>query len=111
VRISTSVAERDVVVVEIEGEVDAHTVGALDETLSDLLAQGQSRLVLDLSRMGFISSPGLRAILFAQRAAGQQGGQVRAFGLSARVRRIFELAALDEVLHLSNTRQEAIEGW
>jgi len=110
-KISTSIVEDEVVLVEVEGEIDAHTARTLDKTLNTLLAQGHSRLVLDASHMGFISSAGLRAIMFAQREVGQRGGQVRVCGLNAPARRIFELAGLDECLQLSDTRQEALAGW
>jgi stage II sporulation protein AA (anti-sigma F factor antagonist) len=110
-KISTSDAENGVVMLEVEGEVDAHTARKLDKALNDLLAQGHSRLVLDASQIGFISSAGLRAILFAHREALQHGGEVRLFGLNAQVRRVFEMAGFDESLHLSDTRQEALEGW
>jgi anti-anti-sigma factor len=110
-RISTSSADNEVVLIEIEGDIDAHTARKLDKTLNDLLAQGHSRLVLDASQIGFISSAGLRAITFSQREAQQQGGEVRLFGLNAQVRRVFEMAGLDECLHLSDTRQEAMVGW
>lgn len=110
-KISTSRVENEVVLVEVEGEIDAHTARTLDTTLNEVLAQGHNRLVLDASQMGFISSAGLRAIMFAQREASQQGGQVRVCGLNAQARRIFEMAGLDEVLQLSNNRQEAMEGW
>jgi anti-anti-sigma factor len=83
----------------------------LDTALNDLLAQGHSRLVLDVSHMSFISSAGLRAIVFAQRKVGLRGGQMRLCGLDAQARRIFEIAGLDECLHLSDTRQEAMQGW
>jgi anti-anti-sigma factor len=61
--------------------------------------------------MGFISSPGLRAILFAHRELCEHGGQVRAFGLTGQVRRVFEMVGLDEYLQLSDTRQEAMADW
>ena len=110
-KVSTSAAEDGIALLEIEGEVNAHTARDLDRALNDLLAQGHSRLVLDASKVVFISSAGLRAITFAQREAQQQGGEVRVFGLSDLVRRVFEMAGLDEFLHLSDTRQEAMVGW
>ena len=110
-KISTSVTENGIVLLEVEGEVDAHTAPRLDKALNDLLAQGHSRLVLDASQMEYISSAGLRVLLFAQREARQLGGEVRLFGLNAQVRRVFEIAGFDELLHISDTRQEAMEGW
>jgi anti-anti-sigma factor len=110
-KILTSSAENEVVLIEVEGELDAYTARELDRTLDDILAQGRSRLVLDASQMSFISSAGLRSITFAQQKAQQQGGEVRVFGLNAQVRRVFEMAGLDEYLHLSENRQEAVESW
>jgi anti-sigma B factor antagonist len=110
-KISTSVAESEIVLIELEGEVDAYTARTLDKTLNDLLAQGHSKLVLDASQMDFISSPGLRAILFAHRELCEQGGQVRVCGLTGQVRRLFEMVGLDECLQLSDTRQEAMADW
>lgn len=110
-KISTSVTENGVVLLEVEGEVDAHTARKLDKALKDLLAQGHSRLVLDASQMGYISSAGLRVVLFAHREARQLGGEVRLFGLNAQVRRVFEIAGFDKLLRISDTRQESMEGW
>jgi anti-anti-sigma factor len=111
VKISKSVTKSGIVLLEVEGEVDAHTARKLDQALKDLLAQGHSRLVLDASQMGYISSAGLRVVLFAHREARQLGGEVRLFGLNAQVRRVFEIAGFDKLLCISDTRQEAMEGW
>jgi anti-anti-sigma factor len=110
-KVSTSLVKDKVVLLEVEDEVDAYTALELDRVLKDLLLQGHLRLLLDASKMSFISSAGMRAITFAQREAQQQGGEVRVFGLNAQVRRVFEMACLDEFLHFSDTRQEAMEGW
>lgn len=110
-KISTSVTENGAVLLEVEGEVDAHTAYLLGKTLTDLLAQGQGRLVLDASRMEYISSTGLRVLLDAQREARQLGGEVRLLGPSAPVRRVIELAGFEKLLHISDNRQEAMENW
>ena len=110
-RISTSVAAHEIVLVQVEGEVDAHTSREVDRALNELLDQGRTRLVLDATDMSFISSAGLRAIVYAYREASHRGGGLRVCGLNAQVRRVFEMAALDEFLELDETRQEALEGW
>ena len=110
-KISKFTAENEVVAIEVEGEVDAHTARELDKAISDLLAQGHSRLALDISQIDFISSAGLRVVIYAHQEALQHGGRVKLFGLNTRVRRVFEMAGLDESLSLSDTLQEALEGW
>lgn len=110
-RITTSSVQNEIVLIQVEGEVDAHTARELDRTLLDLLAEGHSRLLLDASQMGFISSAGLRAIVFAQRDAQRRGGEVRVCGLDAQLRYILETARLDECLKLRASCREAMEGW
>jgi anti-anti-sigma factor len=110
-KIATSETEKGIVLLEVEGRVDAHTAGRLDKALKDLLAQGDSRLLLDASQIGYISSKGLRVLLLAQREARRLGGEVRLFGPNAQVRRIIELAGFEQLLYIGETRQEAMEGW
>ena len=110
-KISTSSAKEGVILIEIEGELDAYTARNLDRRLDELITDGQGRLVLDTTRMGFISSAGVRSILFAQRELDRRGGQLRVCGLNAQARRVFEIAGFDEVLHFSDNLQEALEGW
>ena len=110
-KISTSTTEIEVVLVEIEGGVDAYTAHMLHEALGSILAQGHKRLVLDVSQMSFITSAGLRAIMVAQREASRRGGEVRACGLDAQTRSIFETIGLDECMKLSDTCQEAMQDW
>ena len=109
--ISTYIAEIEVVLVEIEGGVDAYTAYELHEALEGILAQGHKRLVLDVSKMSFIASAGLRAILVAQREVSQRGGEVRVCGMDAQIRSIFEMIGIDECLKLCDTCQEAMQDW
>lgn len=107
----TSRVEGGVVLIEIEGDVHTFAARELERTLKHLLAQGHSRLVLDASRMGYISSAGLQAILSAHREVCERGGEVRICELNDHARQIVEMAGLDECLRLSDTRQEAMASW
>ena len=109
--ITTSIDEKDVALVAVEGELDARTAGDLDKALGDLLTEGHSRLVLDFSHLAYISSAGLRTLLRAQRAARDLAGEVRLFGLNDHVLRVFEMAGFHQMLHISDTYQKAAEGW
>jgi anti-anti-sigma factor len=111
VEISVSTAEDQVVLLQVEGGVDAHTARELDRALQGALAGGDSRLVLDAAQMFYISSAGLRVILQAHREAVRRGGEVRLFGLNAQATRVFETAGFDELMRISGTYEEAVEGW
>ena len=79
-KISKSIAEDEIILLEVDGEVDAHTTKKLAKALADLLAKGHNRLVLDASKITFISSAGLRTILYAHLEAVQLGGKSDCLG-------------------------------
>ena len=110
-KITASVTEDGIVLLEVEGEINAHTAPTLKETLDDWLNRGHSRVVLDASHVEHLSSAGLRVFLYAQQEAHQRGGEVRLFGLNAQVRRVIELAGFETLLTIRDTRHEAMEGW
>ena len=109
--ISSNIYDNKLVVLEVTGDVDAHTAKTLNKTLTDFLAQGHSRIVIDVSQITLISSAGLRAILFAHREALQLGGEVRLSGPSAQTKRIFEISGLYELITISEALQDALDGW
>jgi stage II sporulation protein AA (anti-sigma F factor antagonist) len=76
-----------------------------------LLSQGHTHLSIDFSQVIYISSAGLRILLSTQQKAGKLDGEVRLFGLNVNVRTVFETAGFTQILHVVNTRQEAMESW
>ena len=86
--------------VAIGGELDISTATLLEENLRRVEADGPAIVVLDLSRLDFMDSTGLRLLIGADaraRAAGRrfvivQGGEM--------VRRVLRLTRLDERLEI-----------
>ena len=67
--------------------------------------------MIDVSKIIFISSAGIRAILFAHREAVQLGGEVRLAGPTDQIRRLFEIAGFFELLKITDELQESINNW
>jgi anti-anti-sigma factor len=107
VEISKSV-EDNIMVLEIKGEVDAYTSQDLNKTLADVLGDGYHQIVVEVSQMTFISSAGIRALLYAQREAVQLGGEVRLVGPTDQVRRIFEIAGFFELFQITDDLEESV---
>ena len=111
VEISKQVLDDNIIVLEILGEVDAYAAKELNSTMVKLLEQGHQRIVLVVSNMIFISSAGVRTILFVHKEAVQLGGEIRVVGPSDQVRRIFEITGLPEVIQITDELQESISYW
>jgi anti-sigma B factor antagonist len=99
----------DVEVVRFEGELDLDTAPALCVRLAAARARRSRAVVLDLSRMTFCDSQGLRALIGEQREMRIAG---KRFGIiepeDEDVQRIFDLAGVREMLQFHAGRAEAL---
>jgi anti-anti-sigma factor len=97
-------------VVRPAGTLDRRTAPDLEAALQALTGQGHSRIVLDLSGVGEMSSAGLRVIISAAKLLRSEriAGDLRLAAPSDRVVQVLELAGLLPVLKVFTTSQEAI---
>jgi anti-sigma B factor antagonist len=104
-------AHEEIMVLELSGEVDAATSQDLGKTLKDMLDQGCHRIVIDISKMTFISSAGIRTLLYSHREADQLGGALRLVAPTDQVQRVFEITGVSELIKITNDLQETFEEW
>ncbi len=64
--------ENDKLTISLDGQLDTMTAKELEKELHDS-ADGVTELVLDLSRLSFITSAGLRILAVAQKMMKRQG--------------------------------------
>ena len=89
------------IVVEATGELDAYVAPTLRARLDDALTAGDGRPVtLDLSRVDFLDSTALGAIVGGFRRSRERGRAFTVVMPRGHARRIFALTQLDRVLPL-----------
>ena len=81
-------------VVTLVGEVDLGSAGMLVDAVADVTAAGAREVTLDITDVTFFDSYGIRSVLTAQGLA----EQLSVTGASTRIRRVFELLGLSELL-------------
>ncbi|MGP3965728.1 STAS domain-containing protein [Nonomuraea sp. 3N208] len=85
---------RGVSVLHLDGELDLATEPVFLDTCAQLLAGGQVKIVVDVSRLRFCDCTGLNALLAEQRQAEQRGGYLRLIGVQRPLARLLTLAEL-----------------
>jgi anti-anti-sigma factor len=82
------------------GEIDLATVGIVDERLARVRAAGGRSVVLDLGRVTFLDSSGLRMLVVWAKAARREafGFQIALAPQDGVVRRVLELTGLADRL-------------
>lgn len=84
-----------------EGRLNMASAPALREQLNALVAEGSTRLVVDLAAVEAIDSSGLGALISGLKAARQAGGDLRIAAPGTQVAAVLELTNLDRVLKLA----------
>ena len=102
--------QRDgVVVVIVEGRVDALSSGQLEASLRTLLDQGNQRLIIQCAGIAFLSSAGLRVLLqVAKRLQAVQGRFVLA-GVTPPIAKILNVTGFAAVFTQAATLEDALK--
>ncbi|MGA7744486.1 MAG: STAS domain-containing protein [Polyangia bacterium] len=94
---STSIAG-GVATLRIVGELDALTMPDFRPSVDALVAERQSRIVVDLSGLRLIDGMGVGGLVFLYKKAKEYGGVVNVCGLCDQPLAIFKLLRLDRIL-------------
>jgi anti-sigma B factor antagonist len=88
-------------VIRLQGELDIATDPTLESALLHAMEGEAAPIVLDLQRVSFIDSMGLRVLVWAARESREEGDRLRIDGRSGAVRRMIEITSLDRWLPLT----------
>ena len=104
--------EAGVGIASVHGDVDIFSAPRLREALDYLVTAGATKVLADLSDVAFIDSTGLGVLVATHRRLLAAGGRLRVVVPPRRkVRHVFEVTGLEQVLDVSDDREDALEGW
>ncbi|MFF4042414.1 MULTISPECIES: STAS domain-containing protein [unclassified Streptomyces] len=91
----------DVAVIELTGELDAHTAPDFHQTIEKAAAHGTATVEIRMHRVGYMASAGLRSLVFAQQKVADDVS-IRVVGASEPVARTIRTAGLDRTILLAD---------
>lgn len=100
--------------IQISGRLDAMQAPALKQKIEELFTEGRYRIVLDLSALEYVASPGLRVLIEARKKARDwkitdlEGGDIRLAGLPSRIREVFDLTGFTSLFEIYSNATEAV---
>ncbi|KAB0614663.1 STAS domain-containing protein [Castellaniella defragrans] len=91
-----------------EGQVNSANAAAFEADLMTQVDKGEHRIVLDLARLDYISSAGLRVVLLLAKKLKQAGGALVLCDIQPNVREVFEISGFLAILKVCATRADAV---
>ncbi len=96
------------VVIPLEKRIDASSATDFKQKLIDWISQGHRRILLDLSRVDFVDSSGLGAIVSGLKTIGTNGDMVIC-GIRDTVMSLFQLTRMNRVFQIFPSQDEAVQ--
>jgi anti-sigma B factor antagonist len=103
----TETRNNEILIIGIIGRLDTTNYGTLEDKLMSYLISEPVKIVMDCSRMDYISSSGLRVFLLALKKATLLKGRFILADLQETIREIFEIAGFTSIFEIYKTREEA----
>ena len=88
----------DVAILSLNGRLDAASAPQLSQTISEQMEAGYHRLVIDLKRVDFLNSAGIKAMVLGVQQSRQHGGDMRIANVQSQVKYVLNLTGADSVL-------------
>lgn len=93
----------------VEGRVDSASAPQFSETLEAVIEGGVFKIVIDMSKLEYMSSAGFRGLLAAQRQCKRYNrGEILLAAVPARIHEALELAGFTELFKLYPDPLEAV---
>lgn len=94
--------------IKIDGDIDASSSIQLDERLSEQINSKQSLIMIDCEELKYISSAGLGVFMSYIEEFKSVSKQFILFGLSDKVKNVFDMLGLDQLMEIVGTKEEAL---
>jgi anti-anti-sigma factor len=94
--------------VRLHGRMDAAGAGRIDLPFTASVVTVGRNAVIDLSEVSFIASMGIRLLISAARGLHVKGARLALFGAQGMVRTVLDEAAIDQVIPLVDTEEQAL---
>lgn len=90
----------------LNGEIDVYTSAKLKEVLISLTDIAGNEVIVDLAQVSYIDSTGLGIFIGALKSTHKYNSSLKLIGLVERVRRLFRITGLDEVIDIEESKRE-----
>jgi anti-sigma B factor antagonist len=96
-------------ILSLEGRLDANNSKSFEEKVLNVIEQGETRFVIDLTQVDYVSSAGLRVFLLASKRLSPARGKIVPCSLQEPVREVFDIVGLYSIFSICKSQDEALK--
>jgi anti-anti-sigma factor len=97
------------VIIGITGRLDTTNYTLLEKKFMDLIDSNQDKILVECSKMDYISSSGLRILLMGLKKITSMKGKFALCGLQENIYEIFEISGFTSIFDIHSSREDALK--
>lgn len=102
-------AKSDIPLMMVSGYVDTTTCQELAQEIQNLVQQKKVQIIVDLSKVSYISSAGWGVFVGIIKTVREKGGDIKIVQMSSEVYEVFEMLEFNRILNYYESIEEAVD--
>lgn len=103
--------QEDISIVQLNGRLDANTSGDVESKIIPVFDSGEKKIIIDFSRLDYISSAGLRVLLLSAKKSKSLNCDLKLTSLKPHVKEVFDIAGFSSIFSIYETNEEAVKAF
>lgn len=99
----------DIKIVHLEGKLDVNLSIEIEAEFEKMIDAGTTKMVLDLKKVEYLSSSGLRIFISAMRKLKERNGKLVLCNITPMVKKIFKIVELEDLFEIYETTSQAVD--
>ncbi len=100
--------DNDVLVLLPVDRLDSTNARAFETIVMDHISKGEQRMIVDFSRLNFISSSGLRVLLIAAKKLSATQGKLVLCDMQEHIHEVFMISGFDQLIPVQDSRKASM---
>ena len=93
-------------IISLDGRLDANTAGSLEQVLVPLINDGEKYIALDMDKLEYISSAGLRVLVMSMKLIRKQDGKLVLAGMKDFIKEVFDIAGFTPIFEIFDSVED-----
>ena len=99
----------DHILANLAGRLDGSNAREFEENVKQSIGTDSRPVIIDMEKLSYISSAGLRAILLIAKSVKARNTDLALCSLPSHINEIFEISGFDKIIRIHSTRQAATQ--
>jgi anti-anti-sigma factor len=101
----------DILVLDMTGRLDTSSSGSAHDAVVDFANSGPKKVILNLDKVDYVTSAGLRVILTLAKLLQSSSGELKICRASAPVKEVLETSGFNSLIKIFDDEKSAVASW